>query len=410
MEFLDTVPRVDVDSTEYTRLLGFPRGHVLEGRARDLADWARTWYATHGRPWVYARETGDVTLGDEAVLAEGVPLASPRLHRTLADAGAHAIVFVAVSAGPELEEQARRAWLEEKPDEYFFLEMFGSAVVEHLTTSVGARLCEWADRHGMSVLPHYSPGYPEWDIADQARLFALLPSDALPGPIEVFESGMLRPKKSLLAVFGLTRHLDRVGRLSDLVPCQACSFAPCQFRRVPYARAAEPALSGEPQIEKPSASGDSSDRVRYRTNRAALRRWATERLSIETAPDGSITARFLYEGTTCSNMGRRLSFQYIVALGPGHEGYPIRDEQCAPASDDDGHPFMCEYIRDHGLIDAIAAEQPLTGRPLSEVLSWDRPAMGPACYCESDARLHKWGLVLETIHFALTHREEIAPP
>jgi hypothetical protein len=106
-------------------------------------------------------------------------------------------------------------------------------------------------------------------------------------------------------------------------------------------------------------------------------------------------------------MGRRLSFQYVVTLGPSDEGYPIRDERCTPAPDDDGHPFMCEYIRDHHLLETIAAEQPLVGRPLADVLAWDRPAMGPACYCEPDARRHKWGLVLETIHFALTHREEI---
>ena len=43
------------------------------------------------------------------------------------------------------EKQARQ---EEKPDEYFFLETFGSAVVEHLITVAGARLCAWADVRG----------------------------------------------------------------------------------------------------------------------------------------------------------------------------------------------------------------------------------------------------------------------
>ena len=55
------------------------------------------------------------------------------------------------------------------------------------------------------------------------------------------------------------------------------------------------------------------------------------------------------------------------------------------------------------LIDAIAGEKPLAGRPLDDVLGWDRPAIGPGCYCEPSARQHKWGLVLETIHYALTH-------
>ena len=56
----------------------------------------------------------------------------------------------------------------------------------------------------MAVLPHYSPGYPEWDIAEQPRLLAAdqPPRRALPVPLEVLDSGMLRPKKSLLAVFG----------------------------------------------------------------------------------------------------------------------------------------------------------------------------------------------------------------
>jgi hypothetical protein len=32
---------------------------------------------------------------------------------------------------------------------------------------------------------------------------------------------------------------------------------------------------------------------------------------------------------------------------------------------------------------------------------WTRPASPAGCYCEPDSRLHKWGLVLETIHYAL---------
>ncbi len=31
--------------------------------------------------------------------------------------------------------------------------------------------------------------------------------------------------------------------------------------------------------------------------------------------------------------------------------------------------------------------------------------MGPSCYCEAESRAHKWGLVLETIHFALARLE-----
>ena len=50
---------------------------------------------------------------------------------------------------------------------------------------------------------------------------------------------------------------------------------------------------------------------------------------------------------------------------------------------------------------AIDREQPLNGKPLNDVLGWTRAASGAGCYCEPESRQHKWGLVLETIHFAL---------
>jgi hypothetical protein len=390
--FAERAPEVAVDDREYGRLLGFPPGHTLEGRVLELAQWSREWYASHGHPWVYARESRELTIDADAIRVDGVSFKSERLRRSLEKADAHSVMLVAVSAGPEIEREAHQAWLQERPDEYFFLEMFGSAVVEHLTTMTGARLCAWADGEAMAILPHYSPGYPGWDIADQQSLFSLIGRDAIPGSLDVLESGMLRPKKSLLAVFGVTRHIERVRRLSELVPCDNCSFANCQFRRAPYGRAATRAAAPQPAPT-------------YALSTKALRRWASERLSMTTMTDGSVDALFRYDGTTCSNMGRPLTFHYRVRLGPREEGYPIREQACAPAPGDDGHRFMCEYIREGDeMIEAIAADKPLLGRPLGDVLTWERPAIGPGCYCEPPARLHKWGLVLETIHYALSQR------
>jgi hypothetical protein len=401
IEFADAAPRVDVNPVEYMRLLGFPQGYTMEGRALELADWARDWYAVHGRPWVYARESTTLAIGRDAIEVDGVAFRSERLRRTLEQACAHSVVLVAVSAGPEIEREAHEAWLDERPDEYFFLEMFASAVVEHLTTMTGARLCEWADGERMAVLPHYSPGYPEWDIADQSELFALIGRDGLPGGLDVLDSGMLRPKKSLLALFGVTRDAERTRRLTELVPCENCSYAGCQFRRAPYGRAAAAAAA-----VAAGRSGIARTAPVYALSTKALRRWSDERLSMSFSDDGSVAALFRYDGTTCSNMGRSLTFHYRVTLGPREDGYRIREQVCTPAPGDDGHQSMCAYLREGAtLVEKIAREAPLVGRPLDDVLTWKRPAIGPGCYCEPEARQHKWGLVLETIHYALSHGE-----
>ena len=122
--------------------------------------------------------------------------------------------------------------------------------------------------------------------------------------------------------------------------------------------------------------------------------------------DGALNAVFCYEGTTCTNMGRPLAFNYNVKLGARAEGYPILEQKCVPAEGDTGHAAMCQYLQDPaGLMNAIDQEKPLSGERLNAVLSWQRERSAAGCYCERASRDHKWGLVLETIHYALAQKE-----
>jgi hypothetical protein len=382
---------VEVAEAEYRRLLGYPPDAALSERACELSAWAREWYARHGKAWIYAREAAALSLAGGAVEIETVPFHAGRLRTTLQQADAHSVVLAAVSAGPEAEEEARRLWMDARPDEYFFLEIFASAVVEHLVALAGARLCAWADENALGVLPHASPGYSQWDVAEQPALLRLVRQDgrvAFPGPLGALDSGALSPKKSQLAVFGVTRAVDRTARLTDLVPCRQCALPNCQYRRVPYART------------RPA------ERPRYSTPEKALRRWAAERLVLENRADGTVEARFRYDGVTCTNLGTPLAFDYEVTLGPRGEGLPILRQRCAPATGDTGYLSMCRHLADGpALMSAIEHERPLAGRPLAEVLAWHRAELGAGCYCELASREHKWGLVLETIHYAL-HQSE----
>jgi hypothetical protein len=143
--------------------------------------------------------------------------------------------------------------------------------------------------------------------------------------------------------------------------------------------------------------------AQYSVSVKALQRWSSERLALTTRADGTIDALFHYEGTTCTNTGRPLHFQYHVRLGPSGAGYPLLEQGCRPASGDGGYTSMCQYIKDgEQLMMAIEHERPLHGRPLDEVVRWARPASPAGCYCDVESRQHKWGLVLETIHYALT--------
>jgi len=410
LELSDPHPEVVVQEAEYRRLLGVPRDHPLSERAVELVAEARRWYAEHGRPWLYARQAGGLALAEGAVMIETAAFRSRRLHEVLVDAGADSAVLVAVSAGRALEERAHQLWEEGKPDEYYFLETYGSAVVEALVAAAAFRLCDWADRHAVAVLPHYSPGYPDWDIADQRKLRDLIGLERarLPGGLSVLESGMLRPKKSLLAVFGLTPDLERAERLTSLVPCHNCSLTGCGYRRAPYKHplprleaVGVPVAAGAPRGA--AAEAASSGPAEYSVSTRVLERWSRQRLEMRVREDRSVEAQFRYDGTTCSNLGQPLAFEYHVRLAPREEGYTIMDLSCAPAPGDTGHTHMCAYVEDpEALMSAIAADRPLLGRPLGDVLAWRRDDGPAGCYCAAADREHKWGLALEVLHYALS--------
>ncbi len=147
--------------------------------------------------------------------------------------------------------------------------------------------------------------------------------------------------------------------------------------------------------------------AKYSVNPKALRKWSEERLQLTVLADNSIEAQFNYEGTTCSNMGRPLEFNYLVKLAPPGEGYRIMDLNCAPAPGDTGHQFQCGYLSGaETFMREIADTKPLLGQPLNDILNWKREYDPSGCYCDLARREHKWGLVFEVIHFALVQREK----
>lgn len=412
-EILDTNPPINVLDSEYKRLLGYPKDHYIDQRALDLMQKTRDWYAIHGKPWVYARPSEYLEFHENAFKIDGIEFHSKFLHKQLKQAKADMVMLTAVSAGPECEEQARRLWLDHKPDEYFFMEMYGSAVVEHLIASTGARFCAWADTENRAVLPHYSPGYSGWDVQAQNTLMSLIEQSVeldFPEELTVMDTGMLNPKKSLLAVFGITSDIRLTQDFEKLIPCENCAMPDCSYRRADFKQSIrlmedvsrlQPGL--KKQVEKENTSLDYT--ASYSVSAKALKKWTEQRLKLDVKPDGTIDAFFRYEGSTCSNLGFPLAYDYRVKIASAEKNYKILDLSCTPAPGDIGYTKMCSYIKNpEKLTAAIDEEKPLLGQPLNDVLSWDRTHKPSGCYCDKSSRNHKWGLIFEVIHYALARR------
>jgi len=391
-----------VRDDEYVRLLGLPRGSALDGRMGELADETRAWYRANGTPRVAAKRFSIERLNESELMIGGRAFRTPVLVRRLRDTGAHSVRLALVSAGPELEAHARALWEAGSPDEWFFHEMFGSAVAEHLVVKAAAQVCEETDGTPEAVLPHFSPGYRGWSLQEQRAAFELL-KDTEHG-VEMLESGMLNPVKSQIAFYGIAPR-DRVPEdITAFVPCTTCSFSPCALRR---ARFQNDPLPDETPASNASAADPLTRNAPYAFGSRALRNWSRNRLRVERKADGGVTAVFKFAGNTCSNMGFPLSFHYRIELAPPGRRYRILGSSCMPSDLHDGWKYMCESIRngEHHLKD-ITGEHPLEGRPLDDAISWNVPIAPAGCLCTQSNRNHKWQIVFQTLHYALVNGHE----
>ena len=217
-----------VSSHELARLLGYPPGHSLSEEASALVTEALDWYAGNGRPRVVAAEHRLEAIRDDRVLLDGITFQSGALADRFRKAEAASLVAVQITAGTEVDEEVSARWRRERPDAGYFLDRLAAAVVEHLTRWMQARLCLEKEAEGLSVTSHYSPGYRGWDIDQQSVLYPLTSTG--PTTVMLLDSGMLFPKHSMLAVYGVGPNA-----VESTSPCRTCDFTPCDFRRYAHA-------------------------------------------------------------------------------------------------------------------------------------------------------------------------------
>jgi hypothetical protein len=227
-------PRIalEVSDSEYCRLLGLPRREPLSDTLAERARTAREWYAKNGRPFSVARQFEITSVdGDVVALTDGTTLKSTALSGRLRRASSPSLAVIAVTAGPEVDAETDRLWKDDRPDEAFFLDRLGAAMVEELIRRTSIAICRSAEARQLTALPPLSPGCSDWDFADQHTLFGLFGDST--GPLTIMSSGMVSPKNSMLAAVGLTRQQYA---MTAREACQWCDLSPCAYRRAPYAQ------------------------------------------------------------------------------------------------------------------------------------------------------------------------------
>ncbi len=215
-----------IDPAEVLRFQGYKQGRdVPSPEVRALFDEALAEGRRLMAPRVVARWAPVTRRSADGFEVEGESLAIPGIGPRW---GAVAHVAAAVcTIGEALERRVSALWEARELPLASMLDSVGSGAVESLAEYLNDLLCQQG-LPSLRVTNRISPGYGEWDVAEQGRLFRLCPGDAI--GVTLNEACVMTPGKSisLLVGAGPDARVDHY-----FSQCARCWMRDCAYRRAP---------------------------------------------------------------------------------------------------------------------------------------------------------------------------------
>jgi len=160
------------------------------------------------------------------LLEEGPEFKSPKLSNTLKDC--EEIVCYIATLGDGIEDEIKRLMGQKRLSEAYILDAMASVAADNMVARFHQRMKNNYKNQGKEVTICFSPGYCDWPITDQKKLFNMFNSKEL--DVELTDSCFMQPRKSISGVFGITPS-DSNPREQSYNPCLECDRQDCSARR-----------------------------------------------------------------------------------------------------------------------------------------------------------------------------------
>ncbi len=140
-------------------------------------------------------------------------------------AGADEAAVFVCTIGPGLENRAAELVKEGEPAPAFIVDSAASEFAERTAAVLHDHVAAVMGERSRGVTNRYSPGYCNWDVAEQRLLFSLLP-DGFCG-IHLTESALMLPVKSVSGIIGTGTGVERRD-----YRCDRCGVEECTWRAI----------------------------------------------------------------------------------------------------------------------------------------------------------------------------------
>jgi hypothetical protein len=129
------------------------------------------------------------------------------------------------TAGEEIGIRSRKAMLERDFLKGYIYDVIGSEIVEAAADLLQNDLEKNMLGKGKKITNRYSPGYCSWDVAEQHKLFQLIPDNFC--GIRLTPSALMNPVKSISGFIGIGKDVR-----NNPYTCRLCNQRDCVYRNI----------------------------------------------------------------------------------------------------------------------------------------------------------------------------------
>jgi len=216
------------NSNDLSRFLGGQTGQTFSHSLKaKVTYWKNRIHNIIEPKIVYQFKEVDKVSKGSISLKEDCLFKSPKLSKTLSNS--KEIVCFLATVGTRIEKEISKLFKKNHLADAYILDAMGSAAVENLVEQFQSGISEKFNKKGKTTTLRFSPGYCDWPVTEQKKLFNLLGS--LDVDVKLNDSCLMTPSKSISGVFGIQSEYENGEKPYN--PCWDCNKTDCLERRSP---------------------------------------------------------------------------------------------------------------------------------------------------------------------------------
>lgn len=129
------------------------------------------------------------------------------------------------TAGIEITNYATKITSDGDPLSGYVYDVMGSVIADKATNKLESLLKYEIQKTGMKISDRFSPGYCDWSVTEQQKLFALMPENFC--GVSLSESSLMWPIKSVSGIIAIGSEMKQFG-----YQCHWCTDKTCLYGKI----------------------------------------------------------------------------------------------------------------------------------------------------------------------------------